>query len=219
MKELIARQRPGWSLEQSFYTSPSIYDIERRGWLAHQWFPLAHCSEIREGGSYILRELLGESLIIARDAEGTLRGFYNVCRHRGSRICDHDGRADRLTCPYHAWSYRLDGSLRAASALPEDVDVARLSLRPIHIREIGGLVIGSLSGDPQAIAPLTDVFEPGLRFHGVPDARIAARRSYSVHANWKLVLENFIECYHCFPAHPEYCRVMKHVDAVARDAS
>jgi phenylpropionate dioxygenase-like ring-hydroxylating dioxygenase large terminal subunit len=217
LKALIARQRPGWALEQPFYTSPSIYKIERQGWLAKQWFLVAHRSEVSEPGSYIVRELLGESLIFAPDGEGTLRGFYNVCRHRGSRICERDGRSNSLICPYHAWSYRLDGSLRAASALPEEIDTSALGLRSINVTEIGGLVIGSLSGDPQAIAALAE-FEPGLRFHGIPNARIAARRSYPVRANWKLVLENFVECYHCFPAHPEYCRVMKHVDAVARDA-
>jgi len=218
LKVLIARQRPGWALEQPFYTSPSIYEIERRGWLANQWFLVAHRSEVADAGSYIVRELLGESLIFARDGEGTLRGFYNVCRHRGSRICERDGRSNNLTCPYHAWSYRLDGSLRAASALPEEIDVSALGLRSIRVVEIGGLVLGSLLGDPQAIAPLSNTFEAGLKFHGLSNARIAARRSYPVRANWKLVLENFVECYHCFPAHPEYCRVMKHVDAVARDA-
>lgn len=217
MTALIARQQPGWALEQAFYTSPGIYELERQGWLAKQWFLLAHRSEVPEPGSYIVRELLGESLIFARDGEGTLHGFYNVCRHRGSKICERDGRSNGLTCPYHAWTYRLDGSLRAASALPEGLDTSALGLRPINVTEIGGLVIGSLTGDPHAISPLSE-FEPGLRFHGVPNARIAARRSYPVRANWKLVLENFIECYHCFPAHPEYCRVMKHVDAVARDA-
>ena len=218
LKVLIARQRPGWALEQPFYTSPSIYEIERRGWLANQWFVVAHRSEVADAGSYIVRELLGESLIFARDGEGTLRGFYNVCRHRGSRICERDGRSNNLTCPYHAWSYRLDGSLRVASALPEEIDVSALGLRSIRVVEIGGLVLGSLLGDPQAIAPLSNTFEAGLKFHGLSNARIAARRSYPVQANWKLVLENFIECYHCFPAHAEYCRVMKHVDAVARDA-
>jgi Rieske 2Fe-2S family protein len=218
LNALIARQRPAWSLEQPFYNSPEIFAIERSGWLAKQWFVLGHRSEIPEAGSYAVRDLLGESIILARDTDGTLRGFYNVCRHRGSRICEHDGRGSALICPYHAWNYRLDGSLRAASALPESVDVSALGLRQIHVKEIGGLIVGSLAGDPQLLQTMTGVLEPGLQFHGIPNAQIAARRSYPTNGNWKLVLENFIECYHCFPAHAEYCRVMKHVDAVARDA-
>ena len=101
LRDAIKRQRPGWSLEQQFYVSPEIYELERRGWLARQWLPLGHCSEVPEPGSYIVRELLGESLIIVRGKDGLIRGFHNVCRHRGSRICDRDGKTANFTCPYH----------------------------------------------------------------------------------------------------------------------
>ena len=134
-----------------------------------------------QAGSYIVRELLGESLIIARDATHTLRGFFNVCRHRGSRVCDRDGHGSRLVCPYHAWSYRLDGTFGGALGLPDTVDRTTLGLKPVQLAEV------------------------------------AAQRNYPTAGNWKLVLENFIECYHCIPAHAEYCRVMKHVDVVARE--
>src|SRR5262245_33914470 len=122
LRELIARQQSGWSLEQPFYTSQELYELERRGWLSQQWYVLAHVSELNDAGSFIVRELLGESVIVVRDTVGELRGFYNVCRHRGSRICSKDGQAKVFTCPYHAWSYRLDGSLRGAAALPEGID-------------------------------------------------------------------------------------------------
>ena len=216
LREVIARQRPGWSLEQPFYTSPEIYDFERRGWLAEQWYILGHCSEVPDAGSFMVRSLLGESLIIVRDTDGVLRGFYNVCRHRGSRICDQDGRASSLVCPYHAWSYRLDGSVRSAPAISEDIDLGQLGLRAVPIREIGGVVVGSLHGDPHTLDAVERTAEPLLRYHGIPQARIAARRSYPTNGNWKLVMENFAECYHCFPSHPEYCSVMKHVDVLAR---
>lgn len=218
LTKLIERQRPGWSLEQPFYTSEAIYEIERCRWLAEQWYVLGHCSELREPGSYLVRELLGESLIIVRDREGVLRGFYNVCRHRGSRICKEDGRGSSLVCPYHAWSYRLDGSLRSAPALPPGVDTGALGLRAVSVREIGGIILGSLHGDPRRPDDIKAQVEPLLHYHGVPQARIAARRSYPTHANWKLVIENFVECYHCLSAHPEYSSVMKHVDSVGRQA-
>lgn len=210
LRELIRRQRTGWSLEQAFYTSDEIYDFERRVWLAGKWYVLAHSSELREPGSFITRELLGESLIIVRDTEGALRGFYNVCRHRGSRICDEDGRANRLVCPYHAWSYHLDGTLQAAPALIEGIDKTRLGLKSVPVREMGGMILGSLTGDLQDLDMVEKELGPGLRYCGIPEARIAARRSYSIQANWKLVMENFFECYHCAPAHPEYCSVMKY---------
>jgi phenylpropionate dioxygenase-like ring-hydroxylating dioxygenase large terminal subunit len=219
LREVIARQRPGWSLEQPFYTSAAIYEFEQRGWLAEQWYVLGHCSEVPKVGSFIVRNLLGESLIIVRDTTGVLRGFYNVCRHRGSRICDRDGQATHFVCPYHAWSYRLDGSVRLAPAMSEDIDLGRLGLHAVPVREIGGVIVGSLKGDPQTLDTVQRETEPMLRYHGIPQARIAARRSYPTGGNWKLVMENFAECYHCFPAHPEYCSVMQHVGVVAREAT
>jgi Rieske 2Fe-2S family protein len=217
LRHLIDRQRPGWSLEQPFYVSPEIYELERRGWLAAQWYVLGHVSEVREPSSFIVRELLGESLLLVRDTAGVLRGFYNVCRHRGSRICAQDGRAGALVCPYHGWSYRLDGSFRSAAAMPEEIDLTQLGLHPVPVREIGGIILGSLSADPAALDEVQQTFEPGLTYLGIPNARIAARRSYPTDANWKLAMENFVECYHCFPCHPEYCSVMGHVDLYARD--
>jgi phenylpropionate dioxygenase-like ring-hydroxylating dioxygenase large terminal subunit len=214
---LLARQRSGWSLEQPFYVSAELYDLERRGWLAEQWYVLGHVSELPVSGSYIVRELLGESLLITRDDKRALHGLYNVCRHRGSRLCDADGRSRALLCPYHGWSYHLDGSLRAAAALPESIDKSQLGLRSVPIREIGGLILGSLTGDVRTLDSVEETFAAGLAYHGIREARIAARRSYPTRGNWKLVMENFIECYHCLPNHPEYCSVMRHVDAVARD--
>lgn len=217
MAQLIARQPSGWSLEQPFYVSEELYEFERRGWLARQWYVLGHCSELPEAGSYIVRDLLGESLLIVRDGEGKVRGFYNVCRHRGSRLCDRDGRALRsFTCPYHAWSYRLDGTLRTAPALPEGIDPTQLGLHSVSVREIGGVILGSLRGDLQELDLVQQELEPGLIHHGFTQARIAARRSYPTNGNWKLVMENFRECYHCYPAHPEYCSVMGWVDAIGR---
>lgn len=216
LSELIARQRPGWSLEQPFYLSPEIFDLERRGWLAEQWFVIAHVSEISEPGSYIVRDLLGESIVITRDTHGALRGFYNVCRHRGSRVCDADGRGTSLLCPYHAWSYQLDGSLRAAPALPEGIDRKALGLHAVAVRDIGGFILASLRAQSSSLDIAERELVPGLAWHGAPTARIAARRRYPTNANWKLVLENFTECYHCLPAHREYSSVMQHVDALGR---
>jgi Rieske 2Fe-2S family protein len=214
---LIARQQTGWSLEQAFYTSPDIFETERREWLAAQWFVLGHGSEIPAPGCYMVRELLGESLLVVRDESSAVRAYYNVCRHRGSRLYAHDGRSSHLLCPYHAWGYRLDGSFRSAACLPAGIDKSQLGLRTVGVREIAGLIVASLTGSPEVVQTLDREFAEGLRYHGIDRARIAARRSYPTQGNWKLVIENFIECYHCLPAHPEYCGVMKHVDLVARE--
>lgn len=215
---LIARQRPGWSLEQPFYTSAEIYVTERQHWLAAQWYLVGHGSELAAPGCYVVREILGESLIIVRDDGGAVRAFHNVCRHRGSRLCTTDGRASRLVCPYHAWAYGLDGGLRSAVALPPGIEMESLGLHPAPVREIGGLVFASLAARPETLDGLEREAGDLLGYHGIAAARIAARRSYPTDANWKLVIENFMECYHCLPAHPEYSSIMKHVDVLGRVA-
>ncbi len=139
-----------------------------------------------------MRELLGESIIVVRDKRGTLRGFFNVCRHRGSRICDHDGTAAHLICPYHAWSFNLDGYLRAAPALAEEIDKRQLGLRPIAVRDIGGVILASLQASCADLDAVAASLEPGMRFHGIPEARSAVRRNCATAAIWKLVIENFI---------------------------
>jgi len=209
LRDAIARQQIGWTLEAPFYTSSALFEYERRTWLADQWFILGHVSEVREPGAYIVRDLLGESIIVSRDEEGTLRAFYNVCPHRGSRICEKDGHGGNLVCPYHAWTFRLNGSLRSASALPETAEVGKLGLRGISLREIGGLIFGSLNAAPAQLDAMRKAAEPTLNYHGIPEARVAARRSYPTRANWKLVMENFFECYHCYPNHPEVCSVLE----------
>jgi phenylpropionate dioxygenase-like ring-hydroxylating dioxygenase large terminal subunit len=219
LRDIIARQRAGWSLEQPFYTNRDLFEFERRTWLAEQWYVLGHVSEIPEPGAYVVRELLGESLIILRDTDHEIRGFFNVCRHRGSRICRGDGTAKTLVCPYHSWSYRLDGSLRSAPAMSADIDLSNLNLHAVPVVNIGGVLLGSLQADPQNLSGIRSEAGPMLEYHGIPSARIAARRNYPTAANWKLVMENFAECYHCFPSHPEYCSVMAHVNVVARKAT
>ncbi|MDP9066130.1 MAG: aromatic ring-hydroxylating dioxygenase subunit alpha [Pseudomonadota bacterium] len=214
--EALHRYRPGWSLEQFFYVDPELFEYECRTWLARQWYLVGHSSEVPATGCYIVREVLGESVIVVRAADG-LRGFFNVCRHRGSRLCQHDGTAALLTCPYHAWSYALDGGLRTAAALPDDIDKSQLALRPVQLRDIGGLLFCALDPAPTSLEA-TAALLPALEYQGIPCARIAARRQYGTAANWKLVMENFHECYHCLPAHPQYSAMMRHVKRYAMDA-
>ncbi len=217
IEEALAKYRAGWSLDQFFYTNAELFDYERRTWLARQWFLIGHSSEVPQTGSYIVREVLAESLIVVRTSPDTVKGFFNVCRHRGSRICSDDGLAAAFTCPYHAWSYGIDGRLRSAAALMDGIDKAELGLKTVQLREIGGLLFCTL--DPNTPNLDSASFLPGLEYQGVPSARIAARRQYPTAANWKLVMENFHECYHCLPAHPQYSGVMGHVKRYAMDAA
>lgn len=205
---LIARQRPGFSLEQPFYQDPQIFgrDIERI-FLRH-WLCIGHVSDFAATGDFVTVELAQESVIVARGEDGALHALINVCRHRGSRICTEErGRKASFTCPYHGWTYGLDGRLQSARHMPERFDRASHGLRRAHVRVIEGLVLISFAETPlgldHAAATLRACFGP----FGWPHARVAHRERYRIAANWKLAVENYLECYHCAPAHPEYSRL------------
>ncbi|MCP3732730.1 aromatic ring-hydroxylating dioxygenase subunit alpha [Sphingomonas sp. MG17] len=213
---LLGRQRPGWSLEQPFYLDPTIYALERELWFPRQWIVMAHVSELPRRGDRIVRDLFGEEIIIVNAGTDGFHAFYNVCTHRGSRICRDETRTPNLVCPYHAWGFRLTGELLSGRDLPEGADKAELGLHRIGVREAGGLIFCGLDEESLPdLAPALDTLLPALRHHGFHNARIAERRSYPTSANWKLVLENFFECYHCRPSHPEYFRMNGHVAATA----
>ncbi|MFA6153890.1 SRPBCC family protein [Mesorhizobium sp.] len=215
---LIDRHRPGWSLEQPFYADPAIFAIERDLWFPRQWSLVAHASEVPEKGRYIVRQLFDEEIIVVRfgDGEEDIAAYYNVCTHRGSRLCVKDGRSNLLVCPYHAWSFRLTGELQSRQDIPETVDPEALGLHRVPTKYVAGLVLCALDeAKVPDVQPVADALTSGLRENGIDRARIAARKSYPTRANWKLVLENFLECYHCRPAHPEYFRVNAHVKVTA----
>src|SRR5690606_19772942 len=206
---VIAAQRPGFSLEQPFYCSEDFFRLDMDCVLSRKWLLVDHVSRIPNPGDYFLFEIGSESIIVVRTAEGRVNAFFNVCRHRGSRIClDAEGNRRTLSCPYHAWVYNLDGSLRTARLMPEGFDASTYNLHPCHVRVYHGLIFLCLSpGDPPDFDALYGGFARTLDFHGFADAKVAVRRNYPNAANWKLVVENFIECYHCAPAHREYCEV------------
>ena len=209
---LLDQQRPGWTLEQPFYLDETIFAFERDAWMSRQWMLMAHVAELPSKGSHIVRDLFGESIVIVRAGDDDIRAYFNVCTHRGSRLCKEDGRTPLLVCPYHAWSFKLTGELLSRADVPADVDAAELGLHPVPVHITEGLIFSALPGpalpDP---APAFDALLPALRQHGIKRARIAARKSYPTNANWKLVLENAFECYHCRGAHPEYTEVNGHV--------
>ncbi|MER8824739.1 aromatic ring-hydroxylating dioxygenase subunit alpha [Mesorhizobium sp. M0991] len=216
--DLVDRHRPGWSLEQAFYVDPAIFELERELWFPRQWSLVAHASEVSEKGRYIVRQLFDEEIIVVRfgDGEEDIAAYYNVCTHRGSRLCTKDGRGRLLVCPYHAWSFRLTGELQTRQDVPEDVDPEALGLHRVPTKCVGGLVLCGLDeASLPDVRPLVDALAGGLREMGINRARVAARKSYPTTANWKLVVENFSECYHCRPAHPEYFRVNAHVKVTA----
>ena len=202
-----ARTLPG-----RYYTSPDIFALETERIFAARWMCVGRERDIADPGSYILREIAGESVIILRDDAGTPRAFYNVCRHRGTRLCEATRgclESGKIQCPYHAWTYALDGRLLGAPSA-SDVDGFRKEDYPLHavpLERWEGFLLANLASAPEPLerawAPLIGRF---ARFN--LDALVSARAiEYDVCANWKLLFENYSECYHCSPVHPSLSRV------------
>jgi Rieske 2Fe-2S family protein len=202
--DLIAGREPGRALPQAFYVREDVFARDLDMLLAG-WTCLGHESEVAAPGDWITAGFGAESAIIVRGEDGEVRALANVCRHRGSRVCvEARGSASVFTCPYHAWSYRLDGRLRAAREMPEGFDPADFGLKTLPLVNLGGLLFVSFGAAPPSLAEAGPALVAMGERHGWTRAKVAARRSYTVAANWKLVLENYHECYHCGPAHPEF---------------
>ena len=206
---LVARQRPGWSLERAFYTAPEIFERERERLFSRYWILAGHASQLARAGDYFLFEVAGECLILIRDQTGDIRALYNVCRHRGSRVLlEPAGNVAALVCRYHGWRYARDGSLQYAAHMPEDFDPSCFGLRHAQVQVLEGLIFVCPGDAPAAgFGHVAEGLAPFLKLHGTAGARIARRTVFPVAANWKLTVENYLECYHCKIAHREYCGV------------
>jgi Rieske 2Fe-2S family protein len=198
------------SLSQRYFVSPEIFAKEQKKIFSAQWVLVGHQSQITRPGDYVISQIAGESLIVVRDQRSTIRGFYNVCRHRGTRLReDQTGHASVIQCPYHAWTYALDGRLLGAPHM-DDVpgfDKADYSLHPVHLGLWEGFIFVNLADSP---APLEEWFAPlaGKFSHwNLPMLRSAKAINYDVQANWKLMFENYSECYHCPGVHPQLQKV------------
>ncbi len=207
LRGLIASHSKGCALQQAFYSDPSIYALDVERIFMRRWLCVGHESRIPHSGDFFVHEIAGESLIIVRGADDVVRALVNVCRHRGSEVCyEKEGHAKVLVCPYHAWAYELDGRLRAARQMSETIDKSQYGLTQIHLRILEGLIFVCFAEDPPKLNDAEQTLRASLGRYGWADAVVAHRDVYTVDANWKLALENYFECYHCGPAHPEFAR-------------
>lgn len=195
------------------YISDEIYEIERSRIFHGGWMLAARADRLDNGNRTVV-DLAGESVLITRDLDGKLHAFANVCRHRGSRLCDanDDSKQGSLMCPYHAWTYALDGRLIATPFLDaNEVDRELLPLWSYHIRELQGFIFVSLAKDPVdfeywATKNCADVLR--LARFNCGDLKVAATTTCEIAANWKIVIENYQECLHCARVHPELTAVV-----------
>jgi len=210
LDELISRRRPGYSLPAEFYLSPEIYRLDLERFVLDHWHCAGHVSQIPLAGDWMELAIDIESVIVVRGDDGQIRALANVCRHRGSRICEGPGghaTGARFVCPYHAWVYRIDGSLAKARMMQDDLEVAVDGLRtfPVHVAE--GLIFVSLAAEPLGVEQVEEMLQRSIALLGWADAKVVHNESFSIAANWKLALENQVECYHCAPSHPEFFKI------------
>ncbi len=201
----LAAYRPGWSLPRPFYRDAAIYraDIEqiwRCGWLF-----AGHSCELRNPGDWLTLQVDTDSIIVIRGEDGAVRALHNVCRHRGSQlVAPGRGSSKRIVCPYHQWTYRTDGSLIFAESQPDSFDKSRFGLKPIHVKNVAGLIFICLDENPPAdFDEVATFLEPYLRPYDLSNTKVAHQIDLPEEGNWKLVMENNRECQHCDGAHPE----------------
>jgi Rieske 2Fe-2S family protein len=194
------------TLPQAMYTSPAHYELEWQRLLGKSWLLVLREAELAKPGDYRVVELHGESILVLRAEDGALRAFFNLCRHRGTRLCDRpSGKLGPLIrCPYHAWTYGLDGRLVGVPDAREleAFDRGEFSLHPCALATWEGFVFLNLARAPvpfeEALAPLVGRFAA----YRLPSLVALRRIDYDIAANWKLLHQNYSECYHCTPLHP-----------------
>jgi Rieske 2Fe-2S family protein len=207
VQALLSARKPNHSLPRAFYTDPDIfrYDVERiwyRSWL----FAVPVC-ELPKSGSYVTYQVGLYSVIIVRDNEGTIRAFHNSCRHRGSTLCrSAKGTNPKLVCPYHQWTYELDGRLLWARDMDADFDPSQHGLRPVHSRCANGLVFICIADNPPPFDAFAEQAARYLAPHDLTNSKVAHESTIIEKGNWKLVWENNRECYHCAGNHPSLTR-------------
>jgi glycine betaine catabolism A len=206
------------TLDREFYFSPDIFALEKERIFCREWFCAGREEELPSPGDYLVVEVAAESVLVVRTREGRLAAHYNLCRHRGSRLVREGSKGSlggSIRCPYHSWTYTLDGALRTAPYLDEGEEFSKttLGLHPVGIESWGGFFFLNLTPAEAAsrnygLLSQLDGVPDRLRRYPLVQLRSARRMVYEVQANWKVLLENYNECYHCGPVHPELCRLV-----------
>jgi len=205
----LSNDRKGHTLPRGLYVSDEAFAFDTQVMLKSVWLYACTVAHVKNAGDYFVFELAGNSIIILRGRDNEVRAFWNSCRHRGAKIClEQSGRAPRLMCPYHQWTYGLDGKLLAARSMAEDFDKADHGLNPVALENVGGLIFICLSDNPPPIDRVKADIVDQIAVYDLEKLKVAVQDDYIEDANWKLVMENNRECYHCDVGHPELISVL-----------
>jgi Rieske 2Fe-2S family protein len=204
LRHLLQARRPGHALPQALYTTQEAFDFDLRAIFGRAWVLACFESELPVPGAALAFTVGQSPVVVLRDKSGELRGFHNSCRHRGAMVCA-PGRSQRqvLVCPYHQWTYDLTGKLISARRMQDAFDPADHALKPIQLRNVAGCLYVCLSDDPPPFDDFAAGLAPLLVPHDLSHAKLAHEQVFIEKANWKLVMENARECYHCAVRHPD----------------
>ena len=200
------------SLRKEAYVDPAWFRVDQQEVIAKSWQWVCHIEKLRDAGSYVTVDIAGNPIAIVRDRDGILRAFYNVCKHRAHQLLSGEGQTTRIMCPYHAWVYGLDGQLVRAPHTETLVDfnVQDVCLDDVQVEEFCGFVFVNLDPTAPSLRAQSVDLETEIR-HWAPDIEdltFGHRLTYDIKSNWKNVMDNFLECYHCPTAHKDFCTLV-----------
>lgn len=205
--DLCDAYRRGGPLQREFYTARDVFSADIARIWRRYWLYAGHSCLIPKPGDWMTWAVGNDSIVCVRGRNGDISAFHNTCRHRGARVCrEEQGHGRALVCPYHAWTYGLDGRLKTATEREFGVPQSELGLHPVRLKNVAGLLFLALGDDPVGFDQAAGDIAQKMAHQGLEDAKLAKRVRYTVNANWKLIFENNRECYHCNTAHPEYVR-------------
>lgn len=202
-----------WTMPARFYHDPAIYEREKDAIFYRSWWFAGHVSQLANPGDYITTRIHEQHVVIVRDRGGEVRAFYNVCQHRGHELVQGSGSMRLFVCPYHAWSYELDGRLRRAPNTDDlpDFDRCAFSLKPVRVEVFCGFVFVNLDPDAVAFGEQAAGLEQEIRTYAPEVDRMvfAKRLTYDIASNWKILADNFLECYHCRVTHKDFVNLVE----------
>ena len=202
-----AKQKPGFSLPAYFFNSAVVYQSDLDKIIYKSWLYACHVSEIPEKGDFVTVKIDNSSVIITREKEGGINALMNSFRHRGSVVCTEEkGNAKSFICPYHAWVYNTQGKLVGAREMPKDFDKSKYDLKKAKLHIIEGMVYINCDPDAADFTECEEIIKPFLKPYDLPNAKVAKQISYVMDTDWKLVMENYFECYHCAPSHQVFSK-------------
>jgi glycine betaine catabolism A len=214
LRRLTARAA-GTGLPREFYSDPRIFQLDLELVYYREWLFAGHTAELAAPGAYLTLQVGAYPILLVRGRDTKVRAFINSCRHRGSRLCPQErGTAVKLVCPYHQWTYDLDGRLFAARQMGPSFDRGQYSLRSLPCEEVAGYVFVCLAAEPPDFAQIRQQLTSYVAPHRLGEARVAFESTIIEEGNWKLVWENNRECYHCAANHPELARAYPDAPAI-----